>query len=736
MDAKPTCPSCGKPLAPSAPKGLCPECLMKGAFPTGPDTGGKSPRFVPPAVEELAPHFPQLEILEFVGQGGMGAVYRARQKQLDRVVALKILPPGIGRDAAFAERFVREAKALAKLNHPGIVTIYDFGQTGGLYYFLMEFVDGVTLRQLLQAGRVAPREALAIVPQICDALQFAHDQGIVHRDIKPENILLDRRGRVKVADFGLAKLVGGGNEPAGGGPRADDSPALTESGNILGTPRYMAPEQAAHPLEVDHRADIYSLGVVFYQMLTGELPGRRIEPPSKKVQLDVRLDEVVLRALEKEPARRYQQVSEVKTIVETIAGTPRASDESAPMAGSLPKVSPCYLSTPEYLRTLRGRFMYIYQGKGELRLDSETLSFHSNWPAVTIPLSSVSTLALGDYPLSAKPLPIHYIAVTFTEDGVSRTLLFTPVRSWVMSPWEANKVVAEWLSALREAIRTCTGRMLSVDHSDEAVNLSWWSLAKTFFLSAAGCTVAFAVIPLVVYQRLPNRLSELVWGPIFAAVLMAAFLAVRLWRPRWASVVECDGRPGASQRQEAQIQSGETPLRFSRAAIAGAVCAPLSFMPIDWFLLRLKELAETTEHWGDSSWLNIVSTVMFFMGLVLAAPLATSVLGWVAVARIRRSAGRLCGLKLALFDGLLFPLLMLDAMVGGLWVFLQKLLAVFVWKLHGSLFFNLFDFAVWLLLLVEIIIWIDDRIIRAVWRSVNKPLPPAANSNPQPAAQS
>ncbi len=325
MNATPICPSCGKPLAPDAPKGLCQECLLQAGFPTGTDTGGKSPRFVPPPVEELAGKFPQLEILGFIGQGGMGAVYKARQKQLDRVVALKILPPGSGQDAAFAERFVREARALAKLNHPGIVTIHDFGQADGLFYFLMEFVDGVTLRQLLNAGRISPREALAIVPQICDALQFAHDQGIVHRDIKPENILLDRRGRVKVADFGLAKIVGtdGRAELPPGQDAQQRVPAteLTGAGKIMGTPQYMAPEQVAHPLEVDHRADIYSLGVVFYQMLTGELPGKKIEPPSSKVQIDVRLDEVVLRALEMKPELRYQQVSEVKTMMETIASS-------------------------------------------------------------------------------------------------------------------------------------------------------------------------------------------------------------------------------------------------------------------------------------------------------------------------------------------------------------------------------------------------------------------------------
>jgi serine/threonine protein kinase len=347
MDTKPLCPSCGKPLDASAPKGLCPECLMKGAFPTGTDTGGKSPRFVPPKIEELAAKFPQLEILGFIGQGGMGAVYKARQKQLDRVVALKILPPGIGQDAAFAGRFVREARALAKLNHPGIVTIHDFGQADGLFYFVMEFVDGLTLRQLLNASRIAPKEALAIVPQICDALQFAHDQGIVHRDIKPENILLDRRGRVKVADFGLAKLMGGEIETPMG-ESAAGSPALTESGKIMGTPQYMAPEQVAHPLEVDHRADIYSLGVVFYQMLTGELPTGKFESPSKKVVIDVRLDEVVLRALEKNPELRYQQAGEVKTLVETIA-----ADSRKPESKIIPRKTPFNLP-PRWARIAAG----------------------------------------------------------------------------------------------------------------------------------------------------------------------------------------------------------------------------------------------------------------------------------------------------------------------------------------------------------------------------------------------
>jgi len=351
MDTAKVCQNCGKALGSKTVHGLCPECFLKvglgsgTVFEAGEPAQPKTNRFVPPTPAELGNHFPSLEILELLGRGGMGAVYKARQRQLDRVVALKILPPGIGDDPAFAERFTREARALAKLNHPGIVTIYDFGRANGLFYFLMELVDGVNLRQLLHTGRVSPREALAIVPQICDALQYAHDQGVVHRDIKPENILLDRLGRVKVADFGLAKLVASDAEsdsvPASSGlsseaaDRSDQAlapDALTAADKVMGTPQYMAPEQVEHPGAVDHRADIYALGVVFYQMLTGDLPGKRIQRPSKRVEIDVRLDEVVMRALEAQPERRYQQASILKTDLQTIANTPAAKSDSRPAA--------------------------------------------------------------------------------------------------------------------------------------------------------------------------------------------------------------------------------------------------------------------------------------------------------------------------------------------------------------------------------------------------------------------
>jgi serine/threonine protein kinase len=293
---------------------------MQAGFPTGtePTAEGKRFSFCPPTIDELKPHFPQLEVLAFIGQGGMGAVYKARQPMLDRYVALKILPPEASLSPGFTERFTREARALARLNHPNIVAVYEFGRSrrgddaegaNGYHYLLMEFVDGANLRDMQRAQKLSPAEALSIVPKICEALQYAHDEGVVHRDIKPENILVDKKGRVKIADFGIAKILG---------TEQTNAPVT----GIIGTPHYMAPEQVEKPQTVDHRADIYSVGVVFYEMLTGELPLGRFAAPSKKVQIDVRLDEVVLRALEKEPELRYQQAGQVKTAVETISTSP------------------------------------------------------------------------------------------------------------------------------------------------------------------------------------------------------------------------------------------------------------------------------------------------------------------------------------------------------------------------------------------------------------------------------
>ncbi len=338
MLAMQKCGECGAEFAAHGTAAACPACLMELGLHRGelPDEAGpvesaetqEARRFQPPKPGELASRFPQLEILDLIGHGGMGAVYKARQVRLDRLVALKVIIPGAVDEPGFAHRFEREARALAKLNHPNVVTVYDFGIVDGVYFLIMEYVSGTNLRQLIHSKELAPESALPMVAEICDALQYAHDQGIVHRDIKPENILVSAQGHVKIADFGLAKLLG----------NAMQQSALTKTGQVIGTPHYMAPEQLERPLEVDHRADIYSLGVVFYEMLTGELPLGRFNRPSKRVQVNVKLDEVVLRALEKEPERRYQHVSEIGGALKSLdpgGRVPQMLDEPSVYEGVL-----------------------------------------------------------------------------------------------------------------------------------------------------------------------------------------------------------------------------------------------------------------------------------------------------------------------------------------------------------------------------------------------------------------
>ncbi|WP_461523970.1 protein kinase domain-containing protein [Prosthecobacter sp.] len=314
------CSQCGQPIPEGSANGLCPRCVYAKAL--APTVDGISGPHEPPNLEAVRAAFPHLEVSCLIGSGGMGAVFKARQPQLDRFVALKILPEELAEQPGFSERFQREAQALAKLSHPHIVTVHDFGQSGGFFYLLMEFVDGVNLRQLMQTKRLTPREALSIVPPVCEALQCAHDHGIVHRDIKPENLLIDKAGVVKIADFGIAKMIGGEE-----GTSACDAEARTSVPGSLpfGTPDYAAPEQANGT--ADHRADIYSLGVVLYEMLTGGRPKEKIEMPSKRVQVDVRIDEIVLRALERVPELRYQTAAEFRTQVEAAV---------QPLAGSQP----------------------------------------------------------------------------------------------------------------------------------------------------------------------------------------------------------------------------------------------------------------------------------------------------------------------------------------------------------------------------------------------------------------
>jgi serine/threonine protein kinase len=497
------CPKCGAPLASGTVDGLCPACLLALNLATQTECSGatnplgaKVAKEAALAPEAIAKKFPHFEIICCLGRGGMGVVYQARQKSLDRVVALKILAPEREKDPQFAARFAREAKTLAQLNHPNIVTVHDFGETEGMFYLVMEFVDGVNLRHLLGSGHLTPPEALAIVPPICDALEYAHRRGIVHRDIKPENLLLDKQGRVKIADFGIARILADGREAeAAPSSSVGSEPNLTAK-NALGTPKYMAPEQSLKPSEVDQRADIYSIGVVFYEMLTGELPKDQIVPPSHKVPVDARLDEIVLRALARDPNRRYKNAGEVKMMVETFVA------ETANSPGDAPAVRPASSGLPRFSR-----------------------------------------------------------------------------------------------------------------------------------LAIAGAAGAFFFLVMVVWLILDPELSDNVFS--------------------------------------------------------------------------------TSNPWKE-----------FFYKLALpvgiAAVLATTFMGWIAVAQIRRSAGRLYGMGLAVFDGLMLPLLGLDAAVFLILVFAAK--AIAAWRgLDGSMFASLWDMALWAAILGLSICWIDYLIIRLVWKRVSPP---------------
>jgi serine/threonine protein kinase len=272
----------------------------------------RSDSFAPPTPQELTARIPNLEVLELLGVGGMGVVYKGRQPMLDRLVAIKVIRPDQGSDDDFQARFVREARTLAKLMHPYIVTVFDFGKSGDLYYLVMEYVEGSSLRQLLADRALSSRDILDYVPQMTEELEHAHEVGVVHRDVKPENVLVDRRGRVRLVDFGLAKLTG----PSALGAPTDH--------RVAGTLGYMAPEQISDPETVDHRADIYSTGVVFYEMLTGELPGSERTPPSSKTGVDKQLDPIVLRALDPDRERRYQEVRQLRSDLVEVTRTPES----------------------------------------------------------------------------------------------------------------------------------------------------------------------------------------------------------------------------------------------------------------------------------------------------------------------------------------------------------------------------------------------------------------------------
>ncbi|MCA9064924.1 MAG: serine/threonine protein kinase [Planctomycetaceae bacterium] len=611
MSGNSSCPQCGTTLPENAPGGLCPKCLLNAGFPSEPAGG-----FVPPQPTELNQHdlFPDLEFLELLGKGGMGAVYRVRQKRLDRIVAVKILPPAVGDDPAFAARFTREAKTLARLNHPNIVQVYDFGQSGPYFYFIMEYVDGVSLRQTILSGGLEPQQAMTIIPRICEALQFAHDAGVVHRDIKPENVLIDSRGRVRIADFGLAMLLN--REPA--------DITLTAVNQVMGTPHYMAPEQMKGSPSIDHRADIYSLGVVFYELLTGELPIGHFEKPSHRLHLDVRLDEVVLRALAAEPDRRYQHASDIQHDVESISASVSVSPGG--QACSVRKQS---------------------AATAETVIDTN---------------------------------PDH---APGTNWGTRQTLLVLSANLWF--------VMAVVLLVGRRVARTSPLMYSFFD-------IGGWVDPATYNIWIAGCLVIAGGFALGLRRGRHRSRSSAQPGPPLRvrpdakvsrkAVVGAAFggfLFIGLFGalPGWVVTTR------TVSHSESHLAEGSAPLGQAAA---------------------VQQETELTAEKRDSMMGTAIQYVAVFvlLPLVLTSPFVTMILGGLAISNIRHSDGRLTGLPLAIFDLLVFPLLILNGL--QCWIITSLLEATFGMGMEA-----LFLVPLCLVACIATDVWIGRR----VWRHMN-----------------
>ncbi len=261
------------------------------------------------------------ELGALIGRGGMAQVYRANDTVLNRQVAVKVLSSNFSSDPEFVARFRREAQAAARLSHPNVVSVFDTGSDDGTHYIVMEYVEGRTLADVLaQEGRLPPERGARVAESVCKALGFAHEEGIVHRDIKPGNIMITRQGEVKVMDFGIA--------------RATTSETLAQTRTVMGTAAYLSPEQARGE-QVDQRSDIYSLGVVLYEMLTGRPPFtgdsavavayqhvQENPPPPSSIASAVSagLDSVVMRALAKDPATRFQTTEEFRSALEGARG--------------------------------------------------------------------------------------------------------------------------------------------------------------------------------------------------------------------------------------------------------------------------------------------------------------------------------------------------------------------------------------------------------------------------------
>ncbi|HBJ84223.1 MAG TPA: hypothetical protein DDZ88_10225 [Verrucomicrobiales bacterium] len=382
-----------------------------------------------PSIEEMTSYLPQFKFEKLAACGGMGAVYKAWQDSLARWVAVKILPPKFGAEPEFAERFKTEARAMAKLNHTNIVGVYDFGITpGGHLFLVMEWIEGRSLHDLIHKTTLPLRKATNLAIQLCEALSFAHEHGIIHRDIKPGNIMVNDADHVKVADFGLAR-----------------PPNEAEEDNPMGTPDYAAPEICGGSV-TDHRVDIFAVGVVLYEMLTGRVPEVPRRPVTLYAKISSRWDEIIAKAIHTDPDKRYQDAGEFRAHINMAmkqeAGIPMPDAQDPRTKGPPPKKK----SPP---MTQKQQMVLTFGFVGLVLAALLALIF---WP------TSRNTSAMAAGPVEATAAEIQQVISTLEKNDSELTrLLSSFAEDWAASGADKNPVTAEKLrSALNTAVQAKT----------------------------------------------------------------------------------------------------------------------------------------------------------------------------------------------------------------------------------------------------------------------------------------
>jgi len=285
--------------------------------------------FIAPELEELNQLIPGYEFIDFIAKGGMGAVYLARQVSLDRQVAIKVLPPILCQDEGFKASFETEAKLMAKLNHPNLIGIYDFGDVHGMLYIVMEYVKGQSLFHSSVGKMIEQKTAVNIISGVCEGLEHAHEAGMLHRDVKPANILLNKKAVPKIGDFGLAR-------PS----------EMTETGIIFGTPDYSAPEVLGAPDRVDKRTDIFAVGVMLYELLTSRLPTIPYISVTEFADVDPRFDPIIRRAINPEIGMRYATSSELVEALEEVIKNPQKKNPLLAAGGAAPRQGTTVMMRP------------------------------------------------------------------------------------------------------------------------------------------------------------------------------------------------------------------------------------------------------------------------------------------------------------------------------------------------------------------------------------------------------